>query len=113
MSHTTNIGHEWCDKNMAGFLTKGLWPPSSPNLNPMDFAVWCILESNACSSYYPSVTSLKAKLKHFMDEISLETIRTSWNKITDGLRRVVEAKGVYIEKYILSHFYIAMYNYLC
>ena len=34
-SHTANLVQEWC-KKMAGFLTKELWPPSSPDLHPMD-----------------------------------------------------------------------------
>ena len=46
-SHTVNLVQEWCNKSMAGFSTKESWPPSSPDLNPMDFAVWSILESNA------------------------------------------------------------------
>ena len=53
---STNPVQEWCYKNMASFWTKELWPPSSTDLNPMDIAVWSILESNACSSYHPSVT---------------------------------------------------------
>ena len=62
-SHTANLVQEWFSKHTAGFWTKELWPPS-PDLNPIDSGVWGILESNACSSYYPSVASLKAKLKH-------------------------------------------------
>ena len=49
--HTANLVQEWGNRNMAGFGTRELWPPSSPDFNPMDFAVWNILESNACSSY--------------------------------------------------------------
>ena len=75
-----------------------LWPPFSPDLIPMDFAAWSILESNACSSYHPSVTSLEAKLMHYWDKISPETIGASCNQVTDRLRRVVEAKRRYIEK---------------
>ena len=61
--HTANLVHVWCSKNTAGFWTKESWPPS-PDLNLMDFAVWSILDSNACSSYHPSVTSIKTKLRH-------------------------------------------------
>ena len=97
-SHTANLVQEWCNKKMVGFWTKELRPPPSPDFYPMDFAVWSILESNACSSYYPSVTSLKAKLKHCWDKISTETIYASCNQVTDRLKCVVEAKGGYIEK---------------
>ena len=92
-SHTANRVQERCNRNVAGFWTKELWPPSSLDLNPMDFAVWSILESNASSSYHPRVTSLKAKLKHLWGKISQETIRASCNQVTDRLRCVVEAKG--------------------
>ena len=86
---------------------KELWPPSSPDLNPMDFSVWSILESNAGSSYHSRVTSLKAKLKYCWENISPETIRASFNQVTDRLRCVVEAKGGYIKKYISF-----LYNYI-
>ena len=66
MEDTANLVQEWYNRNMAGFWTKKLWPPSSRDLNPMDFDVWSILESNACSSYHPIVTSFKSKLKHFV-----------------------------------------------
>ena len=41
MSHTANCVQEWCKKNMVGFWSKYLWPPSSPDLNPMDFSLKC------------------------------------------------------------------------
>ena len=34
----------WCKTNFKGFLGEGSWPPSSPDLNPMDFGIWSILE---------------------------------------------------------------------
>ena len=83
---------------MAAFWTKEFWPPSTPDIYPMDFAAWSILESNACSSNHQSVASLKAKLKHCWDKISPETIHVSCNQVIDRLRRVVEAKREYIEK---------------
>ena len=55
-SHTANLVQELRKKNMACFWTKESWPPSSRDLNPMDLAVWSILESNACSSYHQIVT---------------------------------------------------------
>ena len=92
-SHTANLVQEWCNKNMAGFWTKELWPHSSPDLNPMDFAVWSILESNACPSYHPSVTSLRAKLRHCWDKISPEISCASCNQVTDRLGCIVVANG--------------------
>ena len=38
-SHTANRVQEWCQRNMTGFWPKELWPPSSPDLHPIDFAI--------------------------------------------------------------------------
>ena len=109
-SHTANHVKEWWNKNMAGFRTKELWPPSSTDLNLMDFGVWSILDSNACLSCHPSAMPLKAKLKHCWDKISPETIRVSCNQVTDKLRCVVEAKGGYIKNYIsFTYNYIQLF----
>ena len=97
-SHTANLVQEWCKRNMVGFWPKELWPPSSPDLNPMDFAIWSILENKACSSNHQSVEALKHRLRICWDEISGETIRASCIQVPDRLRRVVKAKGGYIEK---------------
>ena len=35
-----------------------LWPPSSPNLNPMDFSGWFMLETEACRSPHTTVESV-------------------------------------------------------
>ena len=93
ISHTANIIQDWCKDNMAGFWGKNLWPPFSLDLNPMDFAILSILKSSSCSSSHPSVTSLKAKLRHCWDKIPLETIRSSSKQISERLRRVVKTKG--------------------
>ncbi|KAI6647063.1 hypothetical protein LOD99_8900 [Oopsacas minuta] len=36
-------------ENIPDFITKEEWPPFSPDLNPMDFSIWAILEKNACA----------------------------------------------------------------
>ena len=95
--HTANLVQEWCKRNIVGFWPKELWPPSSPELNPMDFVIWSNLESKACSSNHRSIESLML-LKSCWDEISQETIGASCNQVADRLRHVVKAKDDYFEK---------------
>ena len=35
--HTANIVQAWCRENFPDFLDKTLWPPSSPDVNPLGF----------------------------------------------------------------------------
>ena len=70
MSNVANLVQEWCKRNMVGFWPNELWPLSSPDFNPMDFAIWSIIESKACSFNHQNIESLILKLKSCWDEIS-------------------------------------------
>jgi len=59
------------------------WPPSSPDLNPLDYAVWSILEEKACTKPHTTVESLKRALIKAWDEISVDTLK----KIIDDFPR--------------------------
>ena len=38
-SHTLKMVQKWCQEHFHSFWSKDLWPPSSPDLNVMDFAI--------------------------------------------------------------------------
>ena len=46
-SHTAKTVQSWCKENFTVFWSKEFWPSSSPDLNPMDFGVWSMLEYKA------------------------------------------------------------------
>ena len=48
----------WYKENLADFWPKHLWPASSPDLNPLDFSIWSVVEAAACPTPHPSVTAL-------------------------------------------------------
>ena len=51
-AHTANVAQNWCRDNLPRFWSKEMWPPCSPDLNPMDFSIWSILEAKACSKVH-------------------------------------------------------------
>ena len=51
------------------------WPPSSPGLNAMDFAIWGILARKAYQKPHKNLDSLKLSLVTFWDDIDAETVR--------------------------------------
>ena len=63
----------------------------------MNFAIWSILEREVCSLNHPNIGALWNELKACWDEISEEMVCASCNEVPDRLRRVVKAKGGYIE----------------
>ena len=61
-SHTARETQQWCQNNCPGFISKDEWPPSSPDLNPLDYSLWSVLESEACSVPHKSIDYLKHAL---------------------------------------------------
>ena len=61
-AHTSNSTQSWLRNNISDFVSKEEWPPYSPDLNPMDYSIWSILESKACAKSHTSIQSLKTSL---------------------------------------------------
>ena len=94
--HTAKMVQAWCKDNFKFFWSKVLWPPSSPDLNPMDFGIWSILERKACAVSHSNVEKLKKKLKEWA-KIESETIGATCDQVISRPRRVIIEKGGYIE----------------
>ena len=73
-ARTAKMVQAWCKDNFKSFYSNELWPPSSPDLNPMDFGIWSILERKACAVSHSNVEKLKKKLKESSAKIESETI---------------------------------------
>ena len=76
-SHSTKMVQSFCKEHFKGFWPKDLWPPSSPNLNPMDFGILSILEQKACMITHKSVVLLKHALVKSWDKICEKTVRAT------------------------------------
>ena len=48
-------------ENCLACTKKDEWPPSSPDLNPLDFSIWSILEANVNKTPHKSHVSCKRK----------------------------------------------------
>ncbi|QQP49604.1 Uncharacterized protein FKW44_010330 [Caligus rogercresseyi] len=52
-AHTFKKVQEFCKGNMASFWPADFWPSSSPDVNPLDFAVWGFLEGKTNKPHTP------------------------------------------------------------
>ncbi|KAI6652965.1 hypothetical protein LOD99_4042 [Oopsacas minuta] len=96
-AHTSNVTQSWLHDNFPGFITKEEWPPYSPDLNPMDYSVWSILETKACVNSHTSIKSLKRKLCQEWNKIPQKTLRAAIEALPDRITRVIQNEGGYIE----------------
>ncbi len=76
-AHYCNNIQKYLERRLGseGFWPKSIWPPSSPNLNPLDFSIWTLIQERACATPSPSVDVLKARVKADWAKLSKHYIR--------------------------------------
>ena len=96
-AHGAKKTQEWLAENVPAFISKEEWPPSSPDLNPLDFAIWSILENKVSATHHTNLDALKTKLMKEWDKIPQKVIRDSCEAFSKRLQQVMDANGGYIE----------------
>jgi transposase len=87
-----------CQRLFPGFWGKDVWPSNSPDLNPMDYAVWSILEQKVSATTYSTVDALKRALTKAWDEISVEQLAAIVDNFPKRLDACISAGGGHFEK---------------
>ena len=50
-------------KKISKIIGVSLWPPSSSDFNPLDYAIWSILENKTDAASHPNIGLLKAAIE--------------------------------------------------
>ena len=58
-AHTARSTQACLREAGVDFWEKNMWPPSPPDLSPLDFSIWGHIEAMACSKRHSSLTALK------------------------------------------------------
>src|SRR5262249_35098203 len=96
-AHKAKMTQEWCKTNFPDFITSEEWPPYSPDLNPMDYSVWSILEARACAKRHKSLESLKQSLSREWDQMLPEDLRPFAENFKTRLGLFIPANGGHFE----------------
>lgn len=96
-AHKAKLVQQWCAANFPGFISSKQWPPYSPDLNPMDYSVWSILEERVCNVRHTSIAVLKQCLLKEWDKISVEELRRIAANFEKRLKLCIKAKGGHFE----------------
>ena len=96
-AHTSKKTQEWLKKAFPNFWSKGLWPPNSPDLNPMDYSIWGLMETKACSKPHPNISSLRISIAKAWANMSADYIRATCNQFRARIEAVIKNKGGHFE----------------
>ena len=78
------------------YWPKYFWPPSSQDLDPMDFSIWANIISMVNDCKHPNTLSLKAAITKAWDDKSANKIQKICSRLRARVEAMVEAKGGYI-----------------
>ena len=69
--------NEWLQRNVPAFISGKDWPSGSPDLNPLDYKLWAILEDMACRKGHNNLDSLTRSFVKVVAEIPLEKVHAT------------------------------------
>ncbi len=92
-AHTSKKTQEWLTANFAGYCDKTIWPPSSSDLNPLDYSVWSVVESKACKTPHANIADLKTSVAKAWRALTPSYLIKTCRNFRARLEQVVEAEG--------------------
>ncbi|QQP57556.1 Putative transposable element [Caligus rogercresseyi] len=88
---------KWCKDNLMNFWPAHFWPPSSPDVAPLDYGIWGFVESKACATPHPSVDALKTSVEKEWADMSEHYVRKVCRAFRPRLEAMVSAEGSHFE----------------
>ena len=62
-AHQTRATIELLQKETPEFMPPQVWPPNSPDLNPVDYSVWGLLQEKVYKTRVTDLHELKQRLR--------------------------------------------------
>ena len=98
LSHTAKNTLAYLRRENVRFIEPEMWPPDSPDLNPVDYAVWGSLQEKVYPRRrFTSVKQLKRAIIEKWDTLSHGFINRSIDEWRRRLESVVQQQGGHIE----------------
>lgn len=92
-SHTAEMVVEYLETAVPDFIEPSYWPPSSPDLNPLDYGIWSILKKNVYSVKIKSLAHLKKRIRKCWKELPQETVNRTIDRFRSRVRKMLSVDG--------------------
>jgi len=96
-AHRARETVELLSRETPDFITPLLWPPNSPDLNPVDYKVWSVLQERVYRSQIRDVEHLKVRLVEEWSLFSQNIVDAAVKQWRVRLRACVKADGGHFE----------------
>ena len=96
-AHRARETVELLSRETPDFITPLLWPPNSPDLNPVDYKVWSVLQERVYRGRIRDVEHLKVRLVEEWSLFSQNIVDAAVKQWRVRLRACVKADGGHFE----------------
>jgi len=79
------------------FISPDLWPPNSPDLNPVDYEIWAVMQCRVYQRKIHTIDKLKQRLIEVRCGLELSTVDMAIDQWRKRLRACVRANGGHVE----------------
>ena len=93
-AHKSKETQAWIQKECYDFVP---WPPSSPDLNPLDYFIWSYVENITNMTSHNTKASLIAAIHQVFAELPPGLVEKACSQFRIRMKVVMEAEGGYIE----------------
>src|SRR6218665_2690079 len=62
LAHRARDTFAFLERKMPDFISPTLWPPNSPDLNPVDYSIWSVLQEKVYRSTIANISELNMRL---------------------------------------------------
>jgi hypothetical protein len=76
---------------------KEVWPPSSPDCNPLDYSVWGVTELKVNAAAHNKTKDLTKKIKELMGSFDRDIVARTSRRFCSWTEAVVAADGNFIK----------------
>ena len=96
-SHKAMTKQDWMSKNLHDHINPNIWLPSSPDLNPLDYCVWGIVERETNKPPNNRLYSLRAAITRVMTHMDEHHLIRGCKRFRQRIEYVIAAEGDFIE----------------
>jgi len=79
------------------FISPDLWPPNSPDLNPVDYEIWAVMQRRVYKTKIHTIDELKQRLIEGWCSLEQSTVDIAIEQWRGRLRACMRAKGGHFE----------------
>ena len=76
------------------YCWRKMWPPKSPDLNPLDYSIWSLLQEKVQGVSHPNVEALKAHIMKLWEAMHSAYIMKTCQSFRPRVEKVIAAEGI-------------------